>query len=115
VPFEWTSSTVKILFDHCVTRPLRKEFPSHEVKTTREMRWEGLKNGALLAKAEEAGFDLLMTVDQNLQYQQNLQGRSIAVVVLIASGITVDDLRPLVPTVEKLFLTMQPGQVYEIS
>jgi hypothetical protein len=106
---------VKILFDHCVAKPLRKYLPGHEVKTTRQMRWEGLKNGALLAKAEEAGFDLLLTVDQNLRYQQNLSGRAIAVVVMIANGITVDDLLPLVPTLETVLPTIQPGQVYEVS
>lgn len=106
---------MKILFDHCVARPLKKELPSHEVKTTREMRWEGLKNGALLSKAEEAGFDLLLTVDQNLQYQQNLSGRAIAIIVMIAAGITVDDLRPLIPAVEKVMLTIQPGQIYQVK
>lgn len=106
---------MKILFDHCVAKSLRKYLPGHEVKTTREMRWEGLKNGALLAKAEEAGFDLLLTVDQNLRYQQNLSGRAIAVVVMIANGITVDDLRPLLPALENTLLTIQPGQVYEVS
>ncbi|MGH9801323.1 MAG: hypothetical protein ACRD82_13230 [Blastocatellia bacterium] len=84
------------------------------MKTTREMRWEGLKNGALLAKAEEVGFGILLTVDQNLRYQQNLQGRSIAVVVMVANGITVDDLRSLVPAVENLLLNIQPGRVYEV-
>ncbi len=106
---------MKILFDHCVAKPLRKCLPGHEVKTTREMRWEGLKNGALLAKAEEAGFDLLLTVDQNLRYQQNLSDRAIAVVVMIANGITVDDLLPLVPVLESVLPTIQPGQVYEVS
>lgn len=106
---------MKILFDHCVAKPLRRYLPSHEIKTTREMRWEGLKNGALLTRAEDAGFDLLLTVDQNLRYQQNLSGRAIVVVVLIADGITVDDLRPLLPALENTLLTIQPGQVYEVS
>ena len=106
---------MKILFDHCVAKPLRKYLPSHEVKTTREMRWEDLKNGALLAKAEEAGFDLLLTVDQNLRYQQNLSGRNIAVIVMIANGITVDDLRPLLPALENVLFIVQPGKIYEVS
>jgi len=106
---------VKILFDHCVAKPLRKEFPHHEVKTAREMGWQALKNGELLDQAQEAGFEVLLTVDQNLRYQQNLQGRSIAVVVMIADGITVEVLRPLVPAVEKTLLNVQPGQVYEVT
>jgi hypothetical protein len=106
---------MKILFDHCVARPLRREFPSHEVKTTREMGWDPLKNGALLRKAQEEGFSVLLTVDQNLRYQQNLQGISIAVIVMISKGITVDDLRPLVPSIEQTLMNLQPGMVYEVS
>lgn len=69
----------------------------------------------MLAQAEDAGFDLLLTVDQNLRYQQNLSGRAIAVVVMIANGITVDDLLPLIPALENILLTIEPGQVYEVS
>jgi hypothetical protein len=105
---------VKILFDQCVAKPLRREFSHHEIKTAREMGWQALKNGNLLDQAQAAGFEILLTVDQNLRYQQNLQGRSIAVVVMIAGGITIEDLRPLVPAVEKTLLDVQPGQVYEV-
>lgn len=80
---------MKILFDHCIARPLRKELPHHEIKTTHEMGWAGLKNGKLLGKVEEAGFEVLLMVDQNIRYQQNLKGRSIAVVVMVTGGITV--------------------------
>lgn len=106
---------MKILFDHCVAKPLKKEFPRHEIKTVREMGWQALKNGELLDQAQEAGFEVLLTVDQNLRYQQNLQGRSIAVVVMIAGGITLEDLRPLVPAVERTLVNVQPGQVYEVK
>ena len=105
---------MKMLFDHCVPRPLRRELPGHDIKTAREMRWEGVKNGKLLDEAQAAGFDVLLTVDQNLRYQQNLQGRAIAVVVLIANGITVEDLRPLLPAVEETLALVQPGQLYEV-
>ncbi|HXF04724.1 MAG TPA: DUF5615 family PIN-like protein [Blastocatellia bacterium] len=106
---------MKILFDHCVAKPLKKEFPHHEIKTVREMGWQALKNGELLDQAQEAGFEVLLTVDQNLRYQQNLQGRSIAVVVMVAGGITLEDLRPLVPVVERTLVNVQPGQVYEVK
>jgi hypothetical protein len=105
---------VKILFDHCVPRPLRRELPGHEIKTAREMRWEGLKNGKLLDEAQTAGFDVFLTVDQTIRYQQNLQGRAIAVVVMMAHGITVEDLRPLLPAVEETLALVQPGQFYEV-
>ncbi len=106
---------MKILFDHCVTKPLRKEFPHHEIKTTREMGWTALKNGRLLEEAAAAGFEVLLTVDQNIRYQQNLTGHPIAVVVLIADGITVEDLRPLIPAVEKTLARVERGQLYEVT
>ena len=103
---------MKILFDHCVPRPLRRELLGHETKTAREMRWEGLKNGKLLGEAQVAGFDVFLTVDQNIRYQQNLQGHAIAVVVMITNGITVEDLRLLLPAVEETLALVQPGQLY---
>ena len=106
---------MRILLDHCVPKPLRREFPAHEVKTTREMGWEALKNGRLLEEAIAAGFAVLLTVDQNIRYQQNLAGRPIAVVVMIAGGITAEDLRPLVPAVEKTLAGVVPGQLYEVT
>jgi len=105
---------VKILFDHCIPRPLRREPPDHEIKTVREMRWEGLKNGKLLDEAQAAGFDVFLTIDQNIRYQQNLTGRAIAVVVMIANGITVEDLRPLLPALEETLALVQPGQLYKV-
>ena len=90
---------MKVLLDHCVPKPLGREFPAHEIKTTREMGWEALKNGRLLEEAAAAGFAVLLTVDQNIRYQQNLTRRPIAVVVMIADGITVEDLRPLVAAI----------------
>jgi hypothetical protein len=79
------------------------------------MHWEGLKNGKLLDEAQAAGFDVFLTVDQNIRYQQNLQGRAIAVVVIIANGITVEDLQSLLPAVEETLTLVQPGQLYEVS
>jgi hypothetical protein len=78
------------------------------------MRWEGLKNGKLLDEAQAEEFNVFLTVDQNIRYQQNLQGRAIAIVVMIANGITVEDLRPLLPAVEETLAIVQPGQLYEV-
>ena len=105
---------MKILLDHCVPKPLKQELLQHQVSTVREMGWEALKNGALLNEAQAKGFEVFVTVDQNIQYQQNLRNRSIAVCVLIADGITIEKLRPLVPELETVLLTVQPGMVYEV-
>jgi len=72
---------VKILFDQGTPAPLRSELPRHIVATAFEKGWAALSNGDLLAKAEQE-FDLLLTTDQNLRYQQNLANRRIAILVL---------------------------------
>ncbi|MEK7674423.1 MAG: DUF5615 family PIN-like protein, partial [Verrucomicrobiota bacterium] len=72
---------MKILLDACVPRPLRKYLPGHTVHTAQEMGWGQLKNGALLREAE-AQFDVLITTDQNLEYQQNVLGRKLGILVL---------------------------------
>jgi hypothetical protein len=113
---------MKIFLDHCVPHPLRRELSGHHVITTRELGWETLKNGQLLTAAQAEGFDALLTVDQNLRlmtntfpHQQNLQGRAVAVVMMIAGGITVEELRLLIPAVEHTLQQLQPGQLYEVS
>ena len=78
------------------------------------MGWEGLKNGELLKQAQANGFDVVITVDQNIRFQQNLKGSALAVCVLVAQGITVEELRPLVPNLERLLPKLEPGGVYEV-
>ena len=73
---------MRILFDQGTPVPLRNHLPSHEVATAFELHWSTLTNGDLLLQAEAAGFDLLVTTDQNLQYQQNLSDRRLAILVL---------------------------------
>ena len=71
-----------VLFDHSTPAPLRYALKSHVVVEAVERGWERLTNGALLDEAESAGFEILITADKNLRYQQNLGGRKIALVVL---------------------------------
>ena len=73
---------MRIVFDQGVPKPLRAHLRGHFIRTSRELGWPRLTNGRLLAAAEEAGFDLLITTDKNMSYQQNLTGRRIAVGVL---------------------------------
>jgi hypothetical protein len=72
---------MRILFDQGTPVPLKRHLSGHAVSTAYEMRWSDLSNGDLLAQAESQ-FDLLVTTDQNLRYQQNLTGRKLAIVVL---------------------------------
>jgi hypothetical protein len=73
---------MRILFDQGVPRGLTALFRGHEVTEARKLKWERISNGALLRLAEDAGFDLLVTTDKNVRYQQNLTGRRISIVVL---------------------------------
>ena len=73
---------MRVLFDQGTPAPLRHLLLGHEVETAYERSWSTLKNGELLASAEISGFDVLVTTDTNLKYQQNLATRTIAIVVL---------------------------------
>jgi hypothetical protein len=73
---------MRILFDQGVPRGLAASLRRHVVTHARTLKWEKISNGALLRLAEEAGFELLLTTDKNVRYQQNLMGRRIALVVL---------------------------------
>jgi len=105
---------MRILLDHCVDRHIAKFFSAHEVKTAREMGWDGLQNGKLLAAAGTQ-FDVVMTVDQNLQYQQNPGTLPIAVVVLVGKSNKLSDLVPLIPAVEKALTVIKARTIVEVS
>jgi hypothetical protein len=78
------------------------------------MGWAGKQNGELLALMRSAKFDTLLTVDQNLRYQQHLVAAQVAVVVMVAQSNRLADLVRLVPEVELALLTVQPGDVVEV-
>jgi predicted nuclease of predicted toxin-antitoxin system len=73
---------MRVLFDQATPVPLRSFLQRHIVRTAAQERWDRLQNGELLNAAEAAGFDVLLTTDKNLRYQQNLTGRTLAIVVL---------------------------------
>lgn len=73
---------MRVLFDNGTPRPIERSLPGHEVSHTRQIGWHELKNGELLQRAEEEGFEVFLTTDRNIRYQQSLAGRRIAIVVL---------------------------------
>ena len=73
---------MRVLFDQGTPAPLRHALTEHLVETAFERGWSQLKNGELIAAAEQAGFEVFVTTDKNLKYQQNLANRSMAIVVL---------------------------------
>ena len=105
---------MRLLLDECVPKRLKEELPGFEVRTVREAGWAGVKNGALL-RAADGPFDVLLTVDQGVQYQQNLSGFRIGVVIMVAPSNDIDDLRPLVPGVVEALGKIQPGQIIRVG
>ncbi len=85
---------MRIFLDECVDWRLARDIVGHDVKTARQMGWTTIKNGELLSLAAKS-FDVFVTVDRNLSFQQNLPALSIAVVVLQAKSNRLADLRPL--------------------
>lgn len=91
---------MKILFDECVPTLLRKFLGEHEVITVTEQGWSGIKNGKLLKLASD-NFDVFITVDKNLSFQQNLAELPLPVIVLHSKSNKVKHLSPLMPVVSR--------------
>jgi hypothetical protein len=102
-----------ILFDHGTPRGLARELSEHSVTAAREMGWERLSNGKLLSAAEDAGFDLFLTTDQRIRYQQNLVGRKIAILVLGGSSKWTQ-VRLNVTRIAEAVNTSRPGTYVEL-
>jgi predicted nuclease of predicted toxin-antitoxin system len=105
---------MRVLVDECLPRRLKQELPEHEVRTVTEMGWNGMKNGILLQNAAR-NFDVFLTADQNLQYQQNLEALPIPVVVLVASSNDINIIQPLMSKVREALPNIQAGQLYKVG
>jgi hypothetical protein len=105
---------MRVPLDECVTRYLKRDLPGHEVFTVDEAGFKGLKNGRLLQNA--AGrYDVFVTVDQNLRYQQNPETLPIPVIILSAKRSTYPMLEPLMPRVLEALEKIEAGQVVVIK
>ncbi|HMP48920.1 MAG TPA: DUF5615 family PIN-like protein [Oligoflexia bacterium] len=101
---------MKILLDECIDRRLVRCFNGLSVKTVPQMGWASFKNGKILALAENE-FDIFVTVDRNLSFQQNTINLNLAIIVLKTKSNRVSDLEPLIPEVLLLLPLLEPGQV----
>lgn len=106
--------SMKILLDECIDRRLAREFGDYEVKTVPQMGWAGIKDGQLLVLAV-VEFDVFITVDRNLSFQQNLPQFDIAVIVLQALSNRLVDLKPLVPQILAILGEVTKGQTTIVS
>lgn len=104
-----------MLLDECVPRPLKRELPGHDVSTVVDMGWSSKRNAELLTLMVAAGFRGFVTVDQSLQFQQNVQASGIAVVVLVARTNRLKELRPLAPALLQALDRVQPGQLVRVG
>lgn len=103
---------MKILLDECVTRKLKSHLTEFEVNTVVEMNWSGLKNGNLMRKAIEEGFDILLTIDKNLEYQQNLNQYPLSVVVFDVKRSKIEYLHELIPDFKSKVNSFEKGKAY---
>lgn len=106
---------MRILLDECVDQRLRHAFPDHDCRTAAYAKLAGLKNGALLNAAEAAGFAVMITTDQEIPYQQNLDHRRISIIILRAHTNRFADLQRLLPEVLQVLAAIQPGQVIAVD
>ena len=77
---------MKVLFDRGTPLPLRRHLPEHAVGTAAERAWSDVDHGALIDKAEQEGYEVLVTTDQNMRHQQNLRNRGLALVALLSTA-----------------------------
>jgi len=105
---------MRLLIDECVDERLRLLFPGHDCQTARFAKLVGLKNGQLLDAAEAAGFDILITVDQNIPDQQNLAGRRISLMILCSPTNRLRDLELLAPSAVSALRSIGRGDVVRI-
>ena len=106
---------MKVLLDECIPRKFKNALPDHECQTVPEAGFAGQKNGVLLSLAEAAGFDLFLTMDKGLQYQQNLAGRSIAVLIVRARSNRLEDLLPHLEACRSIMSSIRPGDVIRVG
>ncbi|MBS1486823.1 MAG: DUF5615 family PIN-like protein [Bacteroidetes bacterium] len=106
---------MKILLDECVTKHLKRHLVNHEVFTVREMKWGGIKNGKLMALCAENNFDILLTIDKNIQYQQNLDKFSISIVVFDCFSSKLDELISFLPPFQELLTEIQKHKAYLVK
>ena len=103
---------MKVLIDECLPHYLKRALLGHAVQTAQEAGWSGIKNGELLALAESS-FEVFLTADQNLHYQQNLAGRAIAIIELPSNALSV--VKALVPGILNGLATISPGDYIQIK
>ena len=106
---------MKILPDECVTKPLKKHLDEFDVFTVRELGLSGIKNGMLMSYCAENNFDILLTMDKNLMYQQNIDKYPVTIVVLNCMTRKIEELVTFPPSLKLEIGKLQKHQAYIIN
>lgn len=102
---------MNIILDECTPHIVKKRLPHLGIRTVQEMGWAGVKNGALLNRVQ-AQFDVFITTDKNIRYQQNLSGKKLAFIVLPTNQVPI--VGKLISVIEATLATIQAGDFIEI-
>jgi hypothetical protein len=106
---------MRLLLDECVPRPLKQDLAGHDVEHVVDKGWSSKRNGELLKLMVSEGFEALLTVDQNIEFQQNLKELRIGVVVVRARTNRMKELRPLVPEILDALSKLAPGEIIRVA
>ena len=106
---------MRVLLDEQLPRRLVRELTGHDVRTVQQQGWAGFQNGEILRRAADEGFQVFLTGDRNLQFQQNLVRACIGVVILVAPSNKIEDLLPLVPRAIEAINASKPGQLERVT
>jgi hypothetical protein len=106
---------MRLLLDECVPRPLKRDLVGHEVLHVVDMGWSSKRNGELLTLMVAERFDPLLTVDQNIEFQQNVRASGIGVLVVLARTNRLKELRPLVPRMLDALTKLTPGELIKVT
>lgn len=106
---------MRLLIDECLDERIRLSFPGHDCQTARFANLAGLKNGQLLEAAEAAGFDVLITADQNIPHHQNLNRRKLSLLIFRGRTNRLRDLITLIPAALSALDSIGPGDIVSIA
>jgi hypothetical protein len=106
---------VLVLLDEQLSRHLATELRGHDISTVHQQGWAGLKHGDLLRCAADDGFEVFVTADRNLEFQQNLSQARLGVILLVAPSNALEDLLPLVPGLATAISKSRPGGILRVE